>query len=84
LQCQVLQQGDNDVRDKVNFLKSDQNKDIVLNLPNDFGRIVCSRDRVDYPKEMYVMGHNLRSDLNLRVPIRVAQHVVSPFLGVVL
>ena len=31
--------------------------------------------RVVIPKELYVVGHNLRSDLNLRVPIRVSQRL---------
>ena len=31
--------------------------------------------RVVIPKELYVVGHNLRSDLNLRVPVRVSQRL---------
>ncbi|KAG7337738.1 bestrophin, RFP-TM, chloride channel [Nitzschia inconspicua] len=71
----VSKGGENDVWDKIKFLESRRDHDILLNLPNDFGRIFCSRERVDYPKEMYVMGHNLKSDLNLRLPIRVAQYL---------
>jgi hypothetical protein len=36
--------------------------------------------RYDYPKELYIMGENLKSDLNLRVPIRVAQRMQSAIM----
>jgi predicted membrane chloride channel (bestrophin family) len=57
-------------------------RDLVLELPDyDSGdqntAMTKARERyirTTFPKEMYVMGQNLKSDLNLRVPIRVAQH----------
>jgi hypothetical protein len=31
--------------------------------------------RLSFPQEMYIMGQNMKSDLNLRVPIRVVQRL---------
>ena len=51
-------------------------KPLVVDFPDSFQR-KFNEPRIEYPKELYVSGYNLPSDLNLRVPIRVAQHVRS-------
>ncbi|KAL3920539.1 MAG: hypothetical protein SGILL_003214 [Bacillariaceae sp.] len=51
-------------------------KPLVVDFPDSFQK-KFNQPRVEYPKELYVSGYNLPSDLNLRVPIRVAHHVRS-------
>jgi hypothetical protein len=66
--------GKNNVWEKIQLRDRDP---LLMEFPPQFGRKFASKERVEYPKEMYVMGGTLKSDLNLRVPIRVAHHVVS-------
>ena len=75
--CAIIHKsGDNNVWEEVNFKRP--GRGLLLHLPEEashrkFAPGSGDGPRIEYPKEMYVMGHNLRSDLNLRVPIRVAQ-----------
>lgn len=40
----------------------------------------ATRKHLELPKEMYIMGLDLKSDLNLRVPIRVSQRLQETIL----
>jgi hypothetical protein len=49
-------------------------KPLLVDFPQSFQK-KFEEPRVEYPKELYVSGCNLPSDLNLRVPNRVAHHI---------
>jgi predicted membrane chloride channel (bestrophin family) len=51
---------------------------LLLHVPEDTSGTSTDEEthgRLVFPKEMYVMGQNMKSDLNLRVPIHVAQRL---------
>lgn len=53
---------------------------LLLHVPGDTSPAINNstdeaHGRVIFPTQMYIMGQNLKSDLNLRVPIRVAQRM---------
>jgi predicted membrane chloride channel (bestrophin family) len=49
-------------------------KPLLVDFPQSFQK-KFEEPRVEYPKELYVSGCSLPSDLNLRVPNRVAHHI---------
>lgn len=72
--------GVHDIRKMPEFEKDP----LLLYLPDDYdSHRNMDRDaaldklhtRCTFPKELYVLGHNLKSDLNLRVPIRASQRL---------